>query len=736
MYRNFIRSFLKKMKNLLVIPKFIIFASSKLDFIGENSDLKFIFSKGYFNYGDVQTSFDNIIAFIKNDEGKLESEISDFDETLQMKNKKDEINMKNKILQQELKLNLDYIDNEEKLYLPTYFRIMIKITDGDKKHFSKFTKDLYKEYSDNDKIHNLLSQIINLKNIPFELLCKYWARAYTAEQFHYDMNNYLKSGKTWKYTLFIKMMFEGVRLKALESPIVDTLYRGAQLDNEEIEKMKNFIKKKKKNLPCAILFSNVFLSFSRSKKKAIKFAMIDKFFDGTKMKRVIFELKGDNYLITDFNTHADISKLSFFKKEEEVLFFPYSCFELIDIYEINDSGVDFIKINLNYLSHFDSKLKDKKNLKKINSNKSLIDSEFKKEIKKVNLIDEHELDKCTVSSIINNSNVFIHETNELIKNNESFKSNYFDENNHNNDSEIKNILQSFHQINNPINSSSEIIVNNKNDNNALHDEYDKNCFKKNWKVFLILIILSIAAIIIVIVIVIKKKKNSDKEYSNLNNYYTDIIMESIRLIENSYIIINSDKMYNTDIKIQSDITEETFQTTKDSENIERSNTIDNSDDTNISEDIENPDDFYKNIDENSELYEIALTELEYQNSYRKEYNVADLIIDLDLIQLAYENIIEIANSGNIKIGGKTKKNGEKVSELMLLHFSNNTYTLGYAIDTWYNSITNSNDKEKMDIMLSNKTTHFGFGAICFSNACIAIAYYYPSDIGSSYAVVD
>ena len=73
------------------------------------------------------------------------------------------------------------------MYLPTYHNTLIEIKDTD--NFDKFTKWLYDEYKDDNDIENLLSQIINLRNIPYELLCKYWLKAYTAKPFHYDMND-------------------------------------------------------------------------------------------------------------------------------------------------------------------------------------------------------------------------------------------------------------------------------------------------------------------------------------------------------------------------------------------------------------------------------------------------------------------------------------------------------------------------------------------------------------------
>ena len=171
---------------------------------------------------------------------------------------------------------------------------MIKINEKD--NFDDFTYYLYYKYKDtNREIDNLLSPIVNLKNIPFELLCKYWVRIYTSTCFYYEMNDYLiTNNKTDKYSLFIKIVYEGVRLKALESPTVRTLYRGTSLQNYEIEKLKEYLSKKKDNLPGAILFSKTFLSFSESENIAIQFALHNDYIDIRTMKRVLFKLNSKN----------------------------------------------------------------------------------------------------------------------------------------------------------------------------------------------------------------------------------------------------------------------------------------------------------------------------------------------------------------------------------------------------------------------------------------------------------
>ena len=299
-YENFISKFLEKINEINVIPKFIIYTREKSDKNNNNNNNN---NKSFYKYGGKLSSFKEILNFIQKDNIVQDYEISSFSDTIRVKS----ILYKNKE-EQEIKLILDPIESLKELYLPSYYKTMIKTTKEDEKKCDKFTKLLYNEYKDIEAIENLLSQIINLKNVPKELLCKYWARCYTSYGFHYDINDYLNKGKSGKYTIFIKMMYEGVKLKILESPIKNVIYRGAHMTNIEIKKIKDCLNNKKNKICSGILFCRAFLSFSCIKNKAIDFALKNNFYNPKTMKRVLFVLKSNPNINETFNTHADISK--------------------------------------------------------------------------------------------------------------------------------------------------------------------------------------------------------------------------------------------------------------------------------------------------------------------------------------------------------------------------------------------------------------------------------------------
>ena len=160
MYENFISKFFEKIIEINVIPKFIIYSREK-SYQNNNNN------KSFYQYGGKLSSFKEILNFIQKDNIVQINEISSFNDTLRVKS----ILYRNKE-QQEIKLILDPIESLEQMYLPTYYKIMVKIKEEDEKKIDKFTQFLYNEYKNIDDIENLLSQIIYIKNIPKELLCK------------------------------------------------------------------------------------------------------------------------------------------------------------------------------------------------------------------------------------------------------------------------------------------------------------------------------------------------------------------------------------------------------------------------------------------------------------------------------------------------------------------------------------------------------------------------------------
>jgi len=260
-----------------------------------------------------------------------------------------------------------------------------------------------------------------MKNIPIEILSKYYSRLYTADSnFHKNMNQDLGLNKKEKYLSFIKILYEGVKLKSLPLSNDNILYRGSKISNEEINKIKNYLNNKIEGLPSSIVFSKSFLSFSKDKNIAEKFLKYEN--KNNNLSKVLFILEKDDNLGYNLSTHGDIEKISFFPNEREVLFFPFSSFEIKNIKEINIGKEKVYEINLLYLGKYLKDIENDNNL--INNDILIPNSEFKKQIEEFGLIKTENN-----QSIKNIYNKFREYENEIKNNNRNNNNNIQNNNN-------------------------------------------------------------------------------------------------------------------------------------------------------------------------------------------------------------------------------------------------------------------------------------------------------------------
>ena len=403
-------------------------------FIKNSTEYKKQFNHPFYTLGKMTSTFDDVINFLKNPTPKKYINRNDGGQ-----------------------LTFEYIDCTEKLALPLFYQSLINITQCSKN--VEFTEYIYNNYSKYcKKIRDLLNFIRNITDIPMELLSKYYARIYTAEpedgnhKFYSDLNKDLRENKKEMYLPFIKVLYEGVRLKALPIASHKTLYRGAIISNDEINMIEKYVKQKKENLPGAIVFSRCFLSFSKDKGTALGFIDTDN--KNNKLSGVLLELKNDNNIDYSLSTHADIDKISFFDDEGEVLFFPFSTFEISKEIKIikGTKNKKIYHITLLYLGKYIKEVEKTVNDKK-DENKNDIpipDSKFKNEICEFGLI---EKDKANTIK-------------ELVHNYHEYKDNIKD--NNNNHSELPtNYIKSELNIDN-ININKKIQIINS------YEEFQKN----------------------------------------------------------------------------------------------------------------------------------------------------------------------------------------------------------------------------------------------------------------------
>ena len=447
LYIKFIELFQKNIKDIYIIPKIIIYTDNKEDFINKNIQYKKIINHPFYNSGGIKTDFEEINKFILNPICKKKILLNKDDDK---------------------QLVFEYINSKEKLLLPMFYKTLMEITPNDK--IEKFTESLCKKYyNKSEELDILLNTLKSVSNIPIELLSKYYTRIYTDNdsRFYSDLNKGLRENKVNEYISYIKVLYEGIRLQALPLSSDKILYRGTLLSNQEIGNIKQYLNKKIEGLPGAIIFSKAFLSFSKSKDIALYFLNMDEN-KNKELSKVLFTLEKDENIDYSLSTHSDIEKLSYFE-EKEVLFFPFSSFEIKDIQEINDKNEKIYEIKLLYLGKYIKEFKKDKTF--IEKSHIIPNTEFKKEIIKAGLIKPENF------NIKNNTKDLIKKYDEykekIIKNKTENQNNNIEQilkkiekdENIKNDNEIKKQSPTINQLKN---NNTDNDINNNSNNNVIN----------------------------------------------------------------------------------------------------------------------------------------------------------------------------------------------------------------------------------------------------------------------------
>ena len=425
-YIKFIEKFKQALKDICTIPRIIIFTRDKNNFLKKNENFLNIINHKYYNLGGIHINFKDVKDFI----------IDNLEKTgdTQYENNRSEVCLRqNTINKDESKLIFEYIDSMDQLLLPLLYKTLINIDENDIEIFSDFLYDKYNKYR---SILGLLNSI-KLKNIPLELLSKYYARIYTNEesQFYSELNKSLRGNQTKDYLPYIKVLYEGVRLQSLDLESDTILYRGTILSKEEIETIKKYLNNKIKDLPGCIVFAKIFLSFSKNEVIAINCMNRNK--NNSNFSKVLFITENNDNIDYSLSTHCDLEGISMYTNEEEVLFFPFSSFEIKDIEKVK--GGEYYKIYLKYLGEYIKKFENE--LSKGKPSNKIPKSKFFNEIKASGLIKEEE---------INNKSTI-----ELLDHYKKYKQNCYNNNDNNS-------------------SKEKYFKGNDKDNNILNKLYEGN----------------------------------------------------------------------------------------------------------------------------------------------------------------------------------------------------------------------------------------------------------------------
>ena len=265
-------------------------------------------------------------------------------------------------------LTFDIMENLEQLIIPNYYSYLFEDTNiYEIQNFIKFLKTKFSDTKAKDKKSKKEKQYLNElvrqldgQEIDKSIILKYWLKIYSLQtKFYSSMNKSLrnKNKDRIEYYPFIKLCYEGIKNKYI-SPYHLELYRYSKMTKKEFENLKKMHNElnlnNNKQYPGMITYSRSFLSFSMDTKGAEHFKgsdkntfcilyIIEEIKDAQNLKNII-----SNVIMTDISKYAE---------EKEVLVFPFSCFEILEIKEIKADNIDY-EIHLKYLGNYSQLIKD------------------------------------------------------------------------------------------------------------------------------------------------------------------------------------------------------------------------------------------------------------------------------------------------------------------------------------------------------------------------------------------
>ena len=300
-----------------------------------------------------------------------------------------------------------------------------------------FNQYLLINYHQEEKMKELIGQLVDNPEMPNEIICKYWARAFTLEtNFYGDMRHKLQTKKGKFFCPFIKMMYEGIKIKALTPKIDSRVFRGSIISYSEL----NFLEQNLQNenmFPKLIVYFRGFHSYSLDRGEALRFMnrapppdehikalfIIQSFnIDNIPLNLMNQEIENGNINsdLIKLLSNANLKNISQFPDEEEILFFPLSCFE---VKNINKNFRDHVEITLEYLGKYRQNI----NINPQNILPLFHTSEFGREILDLELINYKEkyswkivkeifIDKGDVNCILHlKDNLILFSINNLIR---------------------------------------------------------------------------------------------------------------------------------------------------------------------------------------------------------------------------------------------------------------------------------------------------------------------------------
>ena len=360
-YPEFLGYMKRTFTELRVVPFSIIFTTSTKAFIDKhkNDEIGQLYNKTFYNRGGVVDKFSKVINFIEEIYSNLDSFITnDKYKGIFTKNYKDLIVFE--------KVGI-------RLQLPSFYKDIYYNEHINYNELNNFTKFFLQNFCSNEEVEKLLKPLILFKEVPEEIISKYWARAYTYETPFYSIMNKSLMRKEYKeYEIYIKLLYKGLALDSYRPQFGSTISRGTKLEISEINYLKSIAGTEQ------IIYNRSFLSFSLNKEKSIKFESNQERYEehdsssfanppkkgDTKSFSVLIQLSNINeedknkYLISS----AQLYDISRYTKEEEVLIFPFTGFEVTDwettTFDYNDKETEGTCFYFKFSQSYYDKIKE------------------------------------------------------------------------------------------------------------------------------------------------------------------------------------------------------------------------------------------------------------------------------------------------------------------------------------------------------------------------------------------
>lgn len=283
----------------------------------------------------------------------------------------------------------EYIKKPNELVIPINYKKFInepKINE-----INSFNQLLYQKFILNNKVTNLLSPALEY-NVPTQLLIKYWLRLLTIPSFEKVINENLLIENGNNFEILTQVLYMGLKKKYIQPCINKKLFRGGILKQKELNEIKENKKYNVNNeTPNLTCFNKIYLTFSTDEKYALTYMDNQRNFLEEDEELVFFEIEEGENIDVENASNTDIQNYSLNSEIHEILFFPFSYFEVSEIstlkntnYESND---DYNYIKLKYLGKYKVKFSNLAQWKNIG------DSKFVNNIIKTNIFDKNGLER-------------------------------------------------------------------------------------------------------------------------------------------------------------------------------------------------------------------------------------------------------------------------------------------------------------------------------------------------------